>query len=321
MFRKLNIKLLGLVFLGLLVVTVLVKVIDGSKGINTLKDELFRVDETKITSVIIQPKMLNGKPIELKKENDSWKVLYEGKSYQGDKSLIENLIHQVNGLKPLRLAAQNKERWVNYKVTDSLATKVQLMNSGGELATLYIGKFSYQQPKQTAMMQQNPYMQQRGTMTTYVRSGNDSEIYAVEGFLGSSANRDANSFRDKTIVKLDKESINKIDFATPESSFTMVKNENTWMVDGTALDSTKVAKYLTELSSLKGTSFNNSNSSNYTHKLTIFSDNGENIEINVKIKDEDVILNSSQNSGSVFKEKKDRIFKKLFVSSNDLENK
>ncbi|MCU4165059.1 DUF4340 domain-containing protein [Carboxylicivirga caseinilyticus] len=321
MFRKLNIKLLGLVFLGLLVVTVLVKVIDGSKGINTLKDKLFSVDETKITSVVIQPKMLNGQPIELKKENDSWKVLFEGKSYQGDKNLIESLISQVNGLKPLRLAAQSTERWVNYELTDSLATKVQLMGSGGELATLYIGKFSYQQPKQTAMMQQNPYMQQRGTMTTYVRSGNDSEVYAVAGFLGSSANRDANSFRDKTIVKVDKGSINKIDFTTPETSFTMVKNENTWMVDGTALDSTAVAKYLTEISSLKGTSFVNDNTGSFSHKLTIFSDNGENIEINAIIKDEDVVLTSSQNSGSVFKEKKDRIFKKLFVLKSDLENK
>nr|WP_321452319.1 DUF4340 domain-containing protein [uncultured Carboxylicivirga sp.] len=318
MFRKLNIKILGIVFSALLIITVLVTIIDHSTGVNTLKSELFNIDQAQITSVVLQPKMLNGKQIELKKEGDSWKVLSNGKSFTGDINAIEGLIRQVNGLKPLRLAAQTKERWTNFELTDSLATQVQLKGTDGVLATLYIGKFSYQQPKQN-MAQQNPYMQQRGTMTTYVRSDNDDEVYAVEGFLGSTANRDADAFRDKTIINADKANINKVDFVTPESSFTMVKNENTWMVNGTALDSTAVAKYLSGIAKLNGSSFPDVKPAGLTHKLTIYSNKGENIEISAALKDEDAVIISSQNTGAVFTDKKDRLFNKLFVSQKSLE--
>lgn len=320
MFRKLKIKTLAIVFIGLLSLTVLVNVMDHTKGVNTLKDKLFAINDDQITSVIVQPKMLQGKQIELKKDNDNWKVLFEGKSYNGDANTINGLINQLNGLKPLRLAALSKERWSGFEVTDSLATQVELMGTSGELAKLYIGKFSYQQPKQNAMMQQNPYMQQRGTMTTYVRTGKDEDVFAVEGFLASSANRNADAFRDKTITKVDKNSIQKITFEFPaDSSFTMVHNEDQWMADGTVLDSTSVARYLSSLQSLKGSSFTDVKPSDYAYKVKIQSDKGDAIEISAKLDGDNVLLTSSQNSGSVFNENKDRTFKKLFISKRSLE--
>lgn len=317
MFRKLNIKTLGIVFIVLLSVTIFIKVIDNRKGVNTLKEVLFDVDDQLITSVIIKPKMLQGKQLELKKEDNRWMVLANGEIYNGDANVIEGLINQVNGLKPLRLAAQEKSSWGKFELTDSLSTLVQLMGTKGELAKLYIGKFSYQQPKQNSMMQQNPYMQQRGIMTTYVRSGNDKEIYAVEGFLGSSANRDENAFRDKTIIKTSKANINKITFDYPaDSSFTMVKNENVWMVDGVSLDSASVDGYLTDISRLNGSSFSKDKSTSFSHIIKIQLEQGNTIEVEAKLEDEQAYISSSQNIGSVFKESHDENFKKLFVSKS-----
>ncbi|WP_430812816.1 MULTISPECIES: DUF4340 domain-containing protein [unclassified Carboxylicivirga] len=319
MFRKLDIKTLSWVFMALLILTVAVKLVDSNRGVNTLATELFSIDVNTISSVIVKPKMLNGKSIELKKVNGGWRVLSDGKSYNGDASTIDRLINQLNGLKPIRLASQSKERWNKFELTDSLATKVQFMGAEGELAKVYIGKFSYSQPKTNSMMQQNPYMRPQGTMTSYVRYNDEEEVYAVEGFLGSTANRNIDAFRDKTLLNTNKAGIGKIEFSYPaDSSFTMVKNEGVWMSDGIALDSASVANYLSGITSLRGGDFSNDKRTTFTHKAKIYSGNGTVLEVNAAIDDEKAILSTSQNQGTVFKEALSLNFNKLFVSKKEL---
>ncbi len=318
MFRKLNIKTLSWVFTGLLILAVAIKVLDKQRGVNTLKSELFKIDENTITSVIVQPKMLNGKSIELKKENNDWKVISEGKSYNGDATTIERLVEQLNGLKPIRLASQSKDSWDKFELTDSLATKVQFMGAEGELSSIYIGKFSYSQPKTNPMMQQNPYMRPQGTMTSYVRYNDEKEVYAVEGFLGSSANRNADAFRNKTILKTNKTDINKIEFSYPsDSSFTIVKNESAWMSNGILLDSTSVANYLSGITSLKGRGFTDNNKT-ATHTAKISISNGDIVEVSAAIENGQATITTSQNKGTVFKEGLSSNFNKLFISKKEL---
>ncbi len=321
MFRKFSLKTLSIVFVALLVLVVITGIVDKSTGTNTLKSVVFDVNTEEISSVVIYPKMLKGDKIELKKEGEDWKVIQAGKTYNGDAAAIQRLISQVNQLKPLRLAARKTDQWEKYELTDSLSSKVQLLNGSDELASLYIGKFSYRQAKQNpAMMQQNPYYQQpRGTMTTYVRSGNDDEVYAVEGFLGSMINRDANAFRNKKLVKVNKANINKITFTYPaDSSFTMILNENKWMSDGIALDSASVANYLSKIQNLSSSGFTDENKGAYTHTIQI-QDNQMNIaEVKAYIDGEDAMMVSNQNDGTVFKENKDLNFKKLFISQKSL---
>lgn len=320
MFRKLNIRLLAFVFIGLLAMSILVKIVDHTKGINTLKSRLYEVEPDEVTSVLLQPKTLNGKQIELKKENDSWKVLFEGKSYNGDEKVIGNLVKEVSELKPMRLAAQNKDQWADYELTDSLASKVTLVGKSGELANLYIGKVSFLQPKQSANAQQNPYARRpQGTMISYVRSGKDKEVYAVEGFLGGTANKNADGFRDKTILKSNKNEITKIAFTYPaDSSFTMVKNGNAWMSDGITLDSTSVAHYLNNLVNRKGSAFSPKAVEDFSHILSIETTDGQSIEIQAKLEEDVVYITTSQNEGAVFKDRKTGNFGKLFISKNKL---
>ncbi len=320
MFRKFNLKKLSIIFAALLIVFVVTRLIDSSKGVNTLKAYLFEVDANDITSVIIEPKVLNGKQIELKKEGEEWKVLKDGKSYNGDANLINNLISQVNKLKPRRLAARNKDKWEKFELTDSLSSLVTLMGGSEELASLYIGKFSYLQAKQNPMMQQNPYYQRPGgTMTTYVRTGDEKEVYAVEGFLGSMINRDVDAFRNKQIVKTTKQDINKITFTYPsDSSFTMVKNEDKWMSNGMELDSVSVDKYLNSIRSLNGSSFTDENPGSFDYSVSIQDNKMKITEIKAALNADEAIITTSQNQGSIFKEKKDRNFDKLFISKVSL---
>ncbi len=320
MFRKLNLKTLSIVFVVLLALVIITYFVDKSKGTNTLISSLYEVNANDVTTVVLSPKATDGHEIMLQKDGDNWNVVSDGKTYNGDIHVIENLISSVNKLKPLRLAAQHKEQWNKYDLTDSLCSTVKLMNGNNELARLYIGKFSYIQTKQNVQMQQqNPYAQQpRGTMTTYVRSNNDDEVYAVEGFLGRLVNQKANAFRNKQIVKVNSAKLNKITFSFPaDSSFTLVKNEDKWMCDGEAADSVSVTKYLKGIANLKGSSFAIGKPSNYTYKVTIEGD-GSPVEINAALDGENAIITSSQNPGTIINDKKMNKFKKLFISKQSL---
>lgn len=319
MYRKLSIKMLSIVLGVLSVITIGVLLIDNMKGSNTLKGVLFEVDENQITSVVVQSRSSQGQPIELKRAGDQWRVLVGGQTYGGDASVITGLISQLNGLKPIRLAARGDKNWGKYELTDSLASVVKLMGADGELTRLYIGKFSYQMPKQQPGMRQNPYMRPQGTMATYVRCGDEDAVYAVEGFLGSLVNRDADAFRNKQLVRVGTGGITKITFEYPaDSSFTMVKNKNEWFCDGMALDSTKVANYLSAITSLNGSTFTNEPLEGMTHRVKIDAGQQEVIDVQAKLQDDRVILSSTQNPGAVFEEESSRNFSRLFISKRSL---
>src|SRR5210317_1594934 len=168
MFRKINTKVLAIIFVVLLALVVLIEIIDNRKGNRTFKSDLVEVVAGEVTSIELYPKVNNGNQIKLFKENDKWKVESEGKKYNADQAIAGQLISSLNNMKPKSVAATNKDRWEQFEVTDSLGTRVKLFNDANLLTELIIGKFSFSQPR---------------NMTSYVRLSDDKEVYGVEGML------------------------------------------------------------------------------------------------------------------------------------------
>ena len=156
-------------------------------------------------------------------------------------------------------------------------------------------------------------------MTTYVRSDDDDEVYAVEGFLASSINRDASAFRNKQVLKTTAGELSKITFNYPaDSSFTIIKNEDKWMCDGLALDSAKVAQYLSGLRTINASGFTDKKPGSFTHTITMQDNQMQNIEVKAELQGEDAVFTSSQNQGTIFKEDKTRNFDKIFIPKSKL---
>jgi len=320
MYRRLSIKTLAITFSVLLVLVVGIKVYDRINHGNTLKDVLFKINPEEVTSIRIFPQSEKGKEITLVKNNGVWSVKFNGVSYSGNQSLINSLPAQINGLKPLRLAATKKDSWDKFRVTDSLATKVLLEKNGKVLAGLYIGKFSYIQPKNN-MPRQNPYMRRpQSIMNTYVRTLDDDNVYAVEGFLGMSFNRSADDFRDKTIVSVNKNDLTKLTFSYPaDSSFVLSKKDNKWFVDDQLADSASVAQYLNKMSHIRGRKFADAGVAAFNHSVKIEGNNMDPVTVQAFVSDKGAVITSSQNKDATFTDdnKKD-IVKKLFVSKKEL---
>ncbi len=326
MFSKLNTKVLIGVFAVLLLIALFAMLRNNSQSAvsrnRTFESELTDFDSTAVSKIILYPKNY-AVSIELSKTDKKWFVKNEGSEYNADPGAIKSMLGSLIEMRATRIAANDKSQWEKYEVTDSLATRVQVYSGKKVVADVYIGKFSYQQPKN-----QNPYMQQQGKMTSYVRMENGKEVYAVNGFLAMTFNRQPNDFRNRSLINSSKDQWTRLSFTGPQEIFNLTKQGTSWMIDGLETDSTTTAKFLNSLNRL--------NSSDFIEPSTLVSDNpvytltieGENIPAPIKIYAHEAdtsnkfAISSSLNQGTYFSGGKSDLFDKVFpVKESFFENK
>lgn len=255
MSKQTNFKKIFIIIGVLVALLLIVKIKDRKQGDRSFKAYVLQVDTAKVDAINITPKG-SEETVSLIKEGETWMLSMAGKKISADESMIESLLSQSASLKTKSVAATTKDRWAEYEVTDSAATRVVLKEGKKTVSDFLIGKFSYKQPPQG----QNPYMQQRQNiqMTSYVRLNEEKEVYAVDGYLSMMFNRDTDAFRNKTVISGDPANWKKLVYSYPaDSSFTLVNQGGKWMVNGAMADSASVASYLSKVSNLNGNSFDN----------------------------------------------------------------
>ena len=318
MFNKLNTKVLIGIFAVLLLLALFALLRNKSQSSvsrnRTFTSELTDFDSSTVDKLILYPKN-RSESIELRKVNDSWFVKTKDTKYSADPGAIKGMLENLFDLRATRIAANDKSQWGKYEVTDSAATRVIAYNGKKVLADVYIGKFSYQQPKNP-----NPYMQQQGKMTSYVRIGNDKVVYAVDGFLSMTFNRQADDFRNRSIVNSSKDQWTKLSFSGPAKTYNLTRQGTRWMMEGLETDSATTDKFLSSLARLY--------SSDFIEPSTRISDNpaytlaieGENMAVPIKVYAFEAdtankfAISSSLNEGSYFSGSKSGLFDKAFPS-------
>ena len=186
MFNKLTNNKLGIIFGALVVLLLIIWVMDSQKGERTFREELVDIDTASVTEILLYPKSYNYKEVRLFKADDQWRVeLNDNLNVSVPEAKITALYNQLLDIKPKRLAARDATKFKDFQV-DSSATRIKVIEDGDETLDLIIGRFSYQQ--------------QPRSMSTFVRLGNDVDIYEVDGFLEMSFNKNADSFRNGDII-------------------------------------------------------------------------------------------------------------------------
>ncbi|MFB6317109.1 DUF4340 domain-containing protein [Saccharicrinis sp. FJH54] len=320
MFSKFNLKQLLGIFVILLIIVVAVEVFDSKDKTNSsFNSNIVAVDQDNIGSFVLYTKNKPEVPVTFTKNDDRWNFESEGITYNVAPDAINAILNQISTVKAERIVANSKDKWNEYKVSDSLATRIIINDTNGkELADLYIGKFSYSQPKNQG---QNQYRQQQGTMTSFVRSGNNREIYAVDGYLSMLFDRDIKFMRDPVVIKGNMNEWNKITVTAPmDSSFTLEKQGNLWLMNGQEADSASVATYLNSLQHLNSRNFyDNAVVTQPTYSMTIEGDGLTHpIEIKGYTADSKHIISSSENKNTYFESGTDKLFHKLFQSRPEI---
>lgn len=318
MFNKLNIKVL-LIILVVLAAIFAITEFSGDKD-RSFSRVLVAVDTAKVNEIHIQIPQERSE-INLKRnDDDEWNVLSEGSNFPADPNVVKSILGQFAEIKPERIAATSKERWEEYEITDSSAIRVRLSSGKKNVADVYFGKFSYTQPPQGQTQMQQ---QQRGKMTSFVRRADDQKVYAVEGFLRMTYQKDVNSYRNKTLVNVNRDDISRLVFEYPDFSFTVEKVDNRWMLNGQPADSLKTTRYLSRLQKLTSASFipmNTPRSGDISHSLRIEGNNFNPIDLSV-FPTYDTIINwvitSSANPQAEFDGSKAQLYEKTFVNESE----
>jgi len=316
MYKKLNIKSLLIIFAVLLILVLIVFYVDSRKGERTFRSNLVDIDTARVTSIVIYSKTNRDEPVRIQRKGQLWKIQSQQASLNADKKMVNNILSSLTGLKPQRIAATGKSRWKEFEVTDSLATRVQLMKGRKIGADLYFGKFSYQQPKG----QMAYYYNRQGKISTCVRLANDKIVYVVDGYLGMTLNRGVNDFRDKSVIKSNKSDWTNLSFTYPaDSSFSLVRQGDNWTVNGSPADSASVAGYFNSISWLTSQEFIDDQKLLYPEPEFTLKIEGNNFikPIQVKAFKADTInrylITSSLNEGTVFSCEKSGLTEKIFV--------
>jgi hypothetical protein len=290
MFQKVNNKILGIVFVILLLIGAFIFVFDGGKTERTFREVLVDIDTSKVTEILIYPKSQNHKEVKLFKDKDEWRVnLPSGGDAKVVDQRISSLFSQLLAIIPKRLAARDESKWNELQV-DSTGSRVKVFEGSKLSLDLVIGRFSFQQPR---------------TMNTFVRLYNDKDVYEVDGFLDMTFNQGANIFRDGTVIKSDHNTWKQLQFTYPaDSSFQLVKSGNSWMMNGKTTDSLKTANYLSRLANLSNNSFLDdvkiNSSSAPTFSLNITTSDLKFIEIKGYQDSTSFLIHSSQNPEAWF---------------------
>ncbi|MBM3435441.1 MAG: DUF4340 domain-containing protein [Bacteroidetes bacterium] len=317
--KFLNVKTL-LILLGVLVIAYLIAKFTESED-RTFKSEMVSIDSALVTKMIITPKLgETAKEVVFTRTGSEWRLESDGKSFIPDPSAVKNILSEMMKMKSERVAAIDKSKWNEFEVSDSTATRVKIYNGKKQIADLYVGKFSYAQPQG---QQQNPYQQNKGKMSTYVRPAGDNEVYVVDGFIKMSIQPNVNAYRNKTLFASNKDDLNKLSFTYPDGQgFILAKEENKWLLNGVPADSALTVKYLNKLARVTSSNYIDEVTpltSTPTHTLRIEGNNFSPVEIKAFPADtvNKYVVTSNLVPDAKYSGAKAGLFERIFIKKED----
>lgn len=313
MAKKVNNTTLLSILIALLVVFVVVRWYQKNRAEKTLNTELVSFDSGKVTEILLYPMVENRKEIKFFKENNNWKVSKDNIVAECADGIVKNLLQTLHDLKAKSLVSKDKNKWKDYNVTDSLATRVKVMAGKKVVADLMIGRFTYQPATQSYNMYGGGV-----TGSTFIRKYADYEVYAVDGFVVFTFNQSFNSFRKQTIARFENTDVEKIIFKYPaDTGFVIERKDKKWQIGNMVADSAKVANYISRMSYKSSSNFNDQFkiSDMATYSLTIEGKNMKPIVIDAYSYSTDtLIINSNQNPKSWFAYDRKSLLSEIFVS-------
>jgi hypothetical protein len=317
MYKKKTIRKLAVFFVFLLALVLVVLLIDQKRGKRTFRTDLFDADTADVTAIIIRTKADRDNPITFEKKKSGWQLKSRSRQFNAESGIVQEMLRTLNDLQATRVAATDKSKWREFEVDDSSATKILVKKGKKLVSTLYLGKFSYQVPKNS-----NPYdyYNQQPKISTYVKVGDEKQVYVVEGFLSMLFNRSFNDYRDQAIIRSNSNDWTRLTFSyRADSSFAIVKEKGLWSLDGMPVDSVKAAEYLKSIASVSCENFVDDQkpvSGKPDFSLKIEGNNRVTpIIINAFAADSThgYLIHSSENEGAYFSGKQSGLINRIFI--------
>jgi len=153
-----------------------------------------------------------------------------------DESVVGSAIGKGASIRLKSLVSSNPEKQALFQV-DSTSTLVRIFDHGTERAAFRIGKMgsSYRD--------------------TYVRREGSNDVYLADGVLTYVFSKPVRDWRDRSIFRTDQSSIQEVDFRYGDTTFTLMRADTLWTINGATANDNTVRSFLTSLSSFQADGF------------------------------------------------------------------
>lgn len=231
--------------------------LNSSKRQSSFDADLITLDTAQVNNVVIRPKGSETE-ITLKREGDAWLVSNGQLSAEAVPSAVQSILGALTNIQAKRVVAKKSEKWADYEVDEGNGTRITVYRDEKVLEDFIVGRFSFNQQARSGV--------------SYVRINGEEEVYAVDGFLTLTFSQGFDSYRNKTILKLDAgQEITALRFEYGDTTHALQKVGEQWQIDGSEpADSAAVAGYLGTLRNLTGVAFADDfdelQANNYRHR-------------------------------------------------------
>lgn len=205
----------------------------------------------------------------ISKEGGKWMI----NGFDADQKEIDDFFEKLSSLKVQSLVSKNPENHSNFDVTEQNGFTLTI-TSGNTDFSFVIGK--------------------RGTTfnSFYVKAKDSDNVYKVSGSLREKLSQSVTAWRDKIVVNIPRDKIQKIEIASQEDILTVAKDENGWKAEKSGktatLDETTANRLLAAFNPMEASGFLNEDGKKEFQDakdktiIRVFGDNGETMaEINL----------------------------------------
>lgn len=280
---------------------------------SNLRRALVSADTAAITEIRVLPAKERAEEIKITREGSNWKVAKGSRTAEADHSYVKSVLFALHSMQAQRQVSRKKEKWDEFNVGDK-GTHVLAYAGERKVADVHIGKLGFAQGGAGAF----------GGSYTYVRLSDENETYTVEGFLESTFNNAYNDWRNKTLVKVNKDDIAKITVRYPaDSGFVAEKRDSVWYVGNMKADPAKVDLYRNQFTAKYLTGFSDDFSPAKAADAVVLVDGkaGNLVSIeawNVPGVENEWIFTSSAQKGVYFSSKGSGVVKELLIGKKQL---
>jgi hypothetical protein len=309
MFRKLNPLVLFVILAVLGVAVYLILRMDARRQQGSMLRELVNADRQKTTSIVVIPRGMVEETITLENTDAGWMAGSQGKKYQANRETIDQIFRTISPMVPEQLVSRSKDAWPQFELTDAEGTRVKVYHGKRLAGDFVFGKLDFQ----SSMIQG----QQRPKISTHVRLSGQDDVYTAEGFLGSAFPAAARHYRDQTVTNINEANISKISMSG-QYSYELLREGDSWLLNGSNADSTNIAFYTSSLKLLKSNQFVEEEAEGWlttpSHRVKIEMFNDLPVELLAYPADTTYkyFITSSQNPGAVFSGSHNGLFESIF---------
>jgi hypothetical protein len=305
-------KKLILILVVLLGIYLLARFLSGNRE-STFDPQIVAVDTAAVTEIRLNPKSEEHQEIVLKRGSSGWTATMGDRTVSTPYAKVQGVLGQLSSIMSERVVSKSKEKWAEYEVDDT-GSRVQVFNGKKQVADFVVGTFKFDQARRSA--------------SSYLRSSDEDAVYLVDGFLSMSFNQGFNTFRNNTLIKVNREDVREVAVVENGLKTAVSKGalDSHWYRNGMEqLDSTKAAQYIGQITNVMGSEFVDSPATGDPVKSFEISANNQMTPLRVDCylqadSTKPFVLHSSANPEAWFASDSSGIYQRIFVKFEELLN-